>query len=265
MSDVVSFDEGIEGARSVSRDRLLLNLDGYAGPIDVLLELARDQKVDLKHIRILDLADQYMEFVQEARALRLELAADYLVMAAWLAYLKSRLLLPETGSEEEPSGAEMAAALKFQMQRLQAMRDAGEKLKALPQLDHDVFRRGTPERVKTRVITTYEATLFDLLKAYGRNRAQSGPKNLHIRPTELYSVDKAIARLSGLLGTMPSWRSLSSFMPPELLGDPLMRRSALASTFAATLEMCKAGKLRIRQDGTFGTIYLRSAAEEQQE
>src|SRR3546814_8746384 len=128
-SDVCSSDL----ARSVVRERLLLDLDGYAGPIDVLLELARDQKVDLKHIRILDLAEQYLEFVREARELRLELAADYLVMAAWLAYLKSRLLLPETGTEEEPSGAEMAAALKFQMQRLQAMRDAGGKLILLPQ------------------------------------------------------------------------------------------------------------------------------------
>jgi len=265
VSEVVSFDEGVEGARSVTRDRLLLELDGYAGPIDVLLELARDQKVDLKHIRILDLAEQYLEFVREARALRLELAADYLVMAAWLAYLKSRLLLPETGTEEEPSGAEMAAALKFQMQRLQAMRDAGERLMALRQLDHDVFRRGTPERPKTRTITTYDATLFDLLKAYGCQRAQSGPRNLQIRPSELYSVDQAIARLSGLLGAIPGWRTLSSFLPPDLRRDPLMRRSALASTFAATLEMCKAGKLRIRQDGIFGPIYLRSAAEEQQE
>jgi len=180
VSDVVPFEEGIEGARSAVRDRLLLELDGYAGPIDVLLELAREQKVDLKHIRILDLAEQYLEFVREARTLRLELAADYLVMAAWLAYLKSRLLLPETGTEEEPSGAEMAAALKFQMQRLQAMRDAGEKLILLPQLGNDIFARGTPERPRTRTITTYDATLFDLLKAYGRQRAKQGPQALHI-------------------------------------------------------------------------------------
>jgi len=266
VSEVVSFDEGIEGARSVARDRLLLDLDGYAGPIDVLLELARDQKVDLKHIRILDLAEQYLEFVREARALRLELAADYLVMAAWLAYLKSRLLLPETGTEEEPSGAEMAAALKFQMQRLQAMRDVGEKLMALPQLDNDILRRGTPERVKTRTTTTYEATLFDLLKAYGRSRVQAGPKNLQIRRTELYSVDRAAQRLTSMLGAVPGWRTLSSFLPPDMLaGDPLLRRSALASTFAASLEMCKAGKLRLRQENTFGPIYLRSAAEDQQE
>lgn len=265
MSEVVSFEEGIEGARSAARDRLLLDLDGYAGPIDVLLELARDQKVDLKHIRILDLAEQYLEFVREARALRLELAADYLVMAAWLAYLKSRLLLPETGTEEEPSGAEMAAALKFQMQRLQAMRDAGEKLMLLPQLGQSVFGRGTPERLRTRTTTTWDATLFDLLKAYGRQRAKQGPKSLHIRPTELFSVDQAASWLSAMLGKIPGWRTLSSFLPHDLRQDPLLRRSALASTFAATLEMCKAGKLRIRQEGTFGPIYLRSAAEEQQE
>ena len=265
MSEVVSFEEGVEGARSAVRDRLLLELDGYAGPIDVLLELAREQKVDLKHIRILDLAEQYLEFVREARSLRLELAADYLVMAAWLAYLKSRLLLPETGSEEEPSGAEMAAALKFQMQRLQAMRDAGEKIILLPRLGNDVFARGTPERPRTRTITTYDATLFDLLKAYGRQRAQAGPQNLQIRRTELFSVDQAVTRLARMLGAVPGWRTLASFLPPDLRGDPLLRRSALASTFAATLEMCKAGKLRIRQEGTFGTIYLRSAAEDQQE
>mgnify|MGYP000011363546 CR=1 FL=1 len=265
MSEVVPFEEAAEGERSASRDRLLLELDGYAGPIDVLLELARDQKVDLKHIRILDLAEQYLEFVREARALRLELAADYLVMAAWLAYLKSRLLLPETDSEEEPSGAEMAAALKFQMQRLQAMRDAGEKLILLPQFGNAVFGRGTPERPRTRTTTTYDATLFDLLKAYGRQRAKQGPQALHIHRTELYSVDQAVARLSTMLGAMPGWRTLSSFLPRDLRGDPLLRRSALASTFAATLEMCKAGKLRIRQDGTFGPIFLRSAAEDQQE
>lgn len=265
MSEVVPFEDGVEGARSGVRDRLLLELDGYAGPIDVLLELARDQKVDLKHIRILDLAEQYLEFVREARELRLELAADYLVMAAWLAYLKSRLLLPETGTEEEPSGAEMAAALKFQMQRLQAMRDAGEKLILLPQLGNDIFARGTPERPRTRTTTTYDATLFDLLKAYGRQRAKQGPQALHIQRTELYSVDQAVARLSAMLGAVPGWRTLSSFLPRDLRHDPLLTRSALASTFAATLEMCKAGKLRIRQDGSFAPIFLRSAAEDQQE
>ncbi len=266
MSDVIPFEEGVEGARSITRDRLLLELDGYAGPIDVLLELAREQKVDLTHIRILDLAEQYLEFVREARALRLELAADYLVMAAWLAYLKSRLLLPETGGEEEPTGAEMAAALKFQMQRLQAMRDAGQKLMVLPQLDHDFFRRGTPERLRTRTTTSYEATLFDLLKAYGRNTTRATVTSLEIKATELYSVDEAMTRLSGLFGkALPGWRSLASFLPPELRGDPLLNRSALASTFAASLELCKAGKLRIRQDGTFGPIFLRNAVDEEQD
>ncbi len=266
MSDVIPFEEGVEGARSATRDRLLLELDGYAGPIDVLLELARDQKVDLTQIRILDLAEQYLDFVKEARAIRLELAADYLVMAAWLAYLKSRLLLPEVGGEEEPTGAEMAAALKFQMQRLQAMRDAGQKLMALPQLAHDIFARGTPERLRTRTTTTYDASLYDLLKAYGRNKSRATVTNLEIKATELYSVDEAMSRLSSLFGmAVPGWRSLSSFLPPELRGDPLLTRSALASTFAASLELCKAGKLRIRQDGTFGTIYLRGTDEEQQE
>ncbi|MGO1117426.1 segregation and condensation protein A [Rhodovibrionaceae bacterium A322] len=252
------FSEDVRPALS-SSEKLLLDLDGYEGPIDVLLELSRDQKLDLTKISILALADQYLEFVQEARRLRLELAADYLVMAAWLAYLKSRLLLPdlEEGGEE-PSGAEMAAALKFQLQRLQAMRDGGEALVSRPQLGYRRLVRGQPDvQVESRTVT-YEATFYDLLKAYAATRQRSGPRGLKIVAMNLYSVDQALERLSSLVGKIPGWQRLSTFLPPELR-DNLTLRSAIASTFVASLELCKSGKLDIRQDGTYSPIFLRAA------
>lgn len=238
-----------------------LNLEGYEGPIDVLLQLSRDQKVDLTNISILQLADQYLEFVRQARSLRLELAADYLVMAAWLAYLKSRLLLPEPEGDDEPSGAEMAAALKFQLQRLQAMQNSAESLLSLPKLGSEVFARGMPEAIEIVQTSNYEATLYDLLKAYGRNKVRVEVSQLRILPGNLYSVSQAIGRLKRLLGETPGWRSLQGFLPPDLQDD-LLRRSAVATTLTASLELCREGKLRIRQDGTFGPIYLRSADEE---
>lgn len=241
---------------------LRLDLDGYEGPIDVLLQLAREQKVDLTRISILALAEQYLAFVRAARHLRLELAADYLVMAAWLAYLKSRLLLPEEAGEEEPSGAEMAAALRFQLQRLEAMQEAGRRLMLRPQLGRDFFGRGEPEPLKTVNRVRYEASLYDLLKAYAVHSARAEtPMDLRIPPMDLYSVDDAIQRLRGLIGEVPSWRTLMSFLPPEIEGSQLWR-SALASIFAASLELCREGELRIRQEGNFGPIYLRSARED---
>ena len=254
-------------------DTLVLDLEGYEGPIDMLLQLARDQKVDLTRISILALADQYLDFISRMRNLRLELAADYLVMAAWLAYLKSRLLLPEAEEGEEPSGAQMAAALKYQLQRLQAMRDAGAGLMTLPRLGRDVFARGESMPLRIVAETTYDISLYELLSAYGRSRARVQPTALRIDPADLYSVDDALIRLTGLLGKMPGWQTLSSFLPPELQGglqgglqgelqggaqDGLMLRSAIASTLAACLEMSKQGQVRIRQDGPFEPIYLRS-------
>jgi segregation and condensation protein A len=234
---------------------LVLDLDGYEGPIDMLLQLARDQKVDLTRISILALANQYLDFVSRMRKLRLELAADYLVMAAWLAYLKSRLLLPEPEEGEEPSGAEMAAALKYQLQRLQAMRDAGADLMALPRLGRDVFARGESMPLRIVAETTYVISLYELLSAYGRSQSRAQPTTLRIDPADLYSVDDALTRLTGLLGQMPGWQTLSSFLPPELQSG-LLWRSAIASTLAASLEMSKQGRVRIRQDGPFEPIYL---------
>ena len=245
--------------------QLVLDLEGYEGPIDALLQLARDQKVDLAKLSILALADQYLEFVTRARKLRLELAADYLVMAAWLAYLKSKLLLPAPEGDEEPSGAEMAAALKFQLQRLQAMQDAGMRLMALPRLGREVFPRGEPAPLRVVTTTTYRVSLFELLKSYGNIRRQREDASLRIDPSELFSVDDAIHRLSVLFGgQVPDWQTLVSFLPGDLRGG-LVWRSAIAATLAASLEMSKQGKVDLRQDGPFRPIYLRSLSQQSME
>jgi segregation and condensation protein A len=257
----VPFQEDPEGPPTAPLgERLVLDLEGFEGPIDLLLQLARDQKVDITKISILALAEQYLEFVQEARRVRLELAADYLVMAAWLAYLKSRMLLPEPEGEAEPSGAEMAAALKFKLQRLEAMQAAGRKLLDRPLLGSEFFPRGMPEAVQRVNTVVWDVTLYDLLSAYGRARKSRGEHALRILALDLYSVEDAVERLARLLGQgVPGWRTLEAFLPSDLRGGAgeLRRRSALASTFVASLQMAKAGEVEIRQDGTYGPIYLR--------
>jgi segregation and condensation protein A len=256
----MSIEEPFETpARPAANDdhRLVLDLDGFEGPIDVLLTLARDQKVDLAKISILELADQYLSFIQRARRLRLEIAADYLVMAAWLAYLKSRLLLPEPEGEGEPTGAELAAALAFQLQRLEAMQQAGERLMGRPRLGQDFFRRGAPEALKIVSRAVYDVSLYDLLKAYGDQRGrQTRASALQIAPMELYSMDEALHRLGEMLGHTPDWRTLAAFLPAGLRG--LVYRSAVAATFAASLELVRSGRAELRQDGTFGPIYLKA-------
>ena len=259
MPPEIPLDEAFEDpGKSVPSDsQFMLDLDGYEGPIDVLLNLAREQKVDLTKISILDLADQYLAFVARARRLRLELAADYLVMAAWLAYLKSRLLLPEPETlDGEPTGAQMAAALAFQLQRLEAMRAVAGKLMALPQLGHDFFCRGAPEPIPVVRTPVYAVKLYELLRAYGAiaNRKQGG--TLRILPTDIYSMDDALQRLSEMLGRSLDWQALISFLPPDW-NEGLRGRSAVAATFAATLEVVRSGRAEVRQDGIFGPIYLR--------
>ena len=206
-------------------------------------------------ISILTLADQYLEFVRQARRLRLELAADYLVMAAWLAYLKSRLLLPEPDDDEEPSGAELAAALRLQLQRLEAVQRLGQELMARPRLGREVFARGAPEPLKVVTDKVFQVSLYDLLKAYAANQTKERAGNLKIEPSDLYSVDDALQRLSRLLGGAPGWHQLANFLPADLQGG-VVWRSAVAATFAASLEMCREGKLKIRQDTPFGPIYF---------
>jgi len=244
-------------SEAVSGAELVVDLDGYEGPIDVLLNLARDQKVDLTRISILQLADQYLAFIAAARHLKLEIAADYLLMAAWLAYLKSRLLLPQPPGPGEPSGEELAAALAHRLLRLESMQKAGERLFARNLLGRDVFARGAPEGLPRSFVPVWEATLFDLLKAYGDQKLREEVATLHIPATELFSMDQALERLARIVGHVPDWRTLMSFLPPNL-GDGLVRRSAVAATFAATLEMVRSGKLQLRQDTAFGPIYLRS-------
>lgn len=237
-------------------DQLVLDLDGFEGPIDLLLALARDQKVDLARISILELADQYLAFVAEARRIRLELAADYLVMAAWLAYLKSRLLLPDPPEAEGESPAEMAQALAFQLQRLEAMREAAARLLARPQLGRDVFPRGSSD-VPARVeVVVWDASLFDLLQAYGSMRRRRDGEEYTIPEWRLYSVEEALSRLRELVGRMPDWATLSSFLPPELM-EGLVGRSVVASTLVASLELAKEGRVEIRQDGAFGPVWVR--------
>lgn len=238
---------------------LFLSLDGYEGPIDVLLTLGREQKVDLTQISILQLADQYLGFIRQARNLNLEIAADYLVMAAWLAFLKSRLLLPaEENEEEEISFEEMADALRFQLQRLEAMRGAGDELMARPRLGIEIFARGMTERISDRVRPVYHVTLFELLKAYADNKVRTEHSSLRIATTQLFAVEEAVIRLKRmLLRKIPDWQTLFSFLPTDLKGG-IVARSALASTFAASLELVKEGRIELKQDSLFGPIFLRN-------
>jgi segregation and condensation protein A len=248
-------DEGAPAAAGGEYE-LHLDLDGFEGPIDVLLTLARDQKVDLKKISILELADQYLAFIARARRLRLEIAADYLVMAAWLAYLKSRLLLPEPPADGEPSGAELAAALAFQLQRLEAMQKAGRELMGLPQYGRDFFGRGFPEPVQVIEKPVYKLALYDLLKGYGNYPGRRNEGLLQITPMNLFSMDDALHRIGEMLGQVLDWTTLQAFLPPGLQRG-LPRRAALAATFAASLELARTGRIELRQEGLFGPIFMR--------
>jgi len=250
-----SFDEDILNVAERHVESFQVDVDGYEGPLDVLLMLARDQKVDLAQISILQLADQYLAFVAEARQKNLELAADYLVMAAWLAYLKSKLLLPDLDDDEQPSGEEMAAVLAFQLRRLESMREAGKKLLELNQLGRDFFARGAPEAFTVTLRAVLDASLHDLMRAYGDMKVRQAPRSLSIDPVDLYTVENALSRIRRMLGATPDWMDLWSFLPPDDAG-PLVRRSAIASTFTASLELAREGKLNIRQEGIFDRIYL---------
>jgi segregation and condensation protein A len=237
---------------------LVVDLDVYEGPLDVLLALAREQKVDITRISILKLADQYLEFISNARDLRLEIAADYLVMAAWLAYLKSRLLLPVPETEEDGlSGEEMAEALTYRLRRLEAIRNAGARLMALPRLGLDVFPRGRPEPVPVVRNPVYQLSLFELLRAYGdQRRRKTAHADYAPMPIDLYAIEDALARIESMLGKGPDWRTLLSFLPQSLRGG-LVRRSAMAAMLTVGLEMTRTGQTELRQNFAFGPIYLR--------
>lgn len=245
-------------------DPLLLNIDGFEGPIDVLLVMARDQKVDLTKISILQLARQYLAFVDRATHLKLELAAEYLVMAAWLAYLKSRLLLPRDKDSTEPDAQAMAEALQFQLRRLEAMQKAAQDLLALPQLGRDIFGRGMPEAVQVDTDTVWDATLYDLLRAYGDIARRKEKTTQYALPVfKVMSLEDAMERMGNMLGKLPRngpfsvWTTLQSFMP-EAIKDKLYFRSSLASLMTAGLEMVKQGRMELKQDGPFRPIYMRA-------
>lgn len=253
-----------EGEESESEyDPLLLNIDGFEGPIDVLLVMARDQKVDLTKISILQLARQYLAFVDRATHMKLELAAEYLVMAAWLAYLKSRLLLPREKDSNEPDAQAMAEALQFQLRRLEAMQKAAQDLLALPQLGRDIFGRGMPEAVQVDTDTVWDATLYDLLRAYGDIARRKEKVTQYALPVfKVMSLEDAMERMGSMLGKLPRngpfsvWTTLNSFMP-EKVTDKLYFRSSMASLMTAGLEMVKQGRMELKQDAPFRPIYMR--------
>jgi segregation and condensation protein A len=240
-------------------EAFIVDLDGFEGPLDMLLALARTQKVDLREISVLKLAEQYLSFVETAQKLRLELAADYLVMAAWLAYLKSRLLLPPPDEEEGPSAEELAAYLAFQLERLEAMRDAAARLMARDQLGRDVFARGEEEAVITSRRTVWDATLLDLLRAYAQVKTKDSYTPFHVRRRKIHTVEDALRNLRRVLGASADWSILADFIPDGWRLEDA--RSAVASHFAATLEMAKRGEIELRQDAAFEPIYLRAARE----
>jgi segregation and condensation protein A len=237
---------------------LVVSLDGFEGPLDVLLALARTQKVDLAKISVLALANQYLEFIAEARKVRLELAADYLVMAAWLAFLKSRLLLPrETVADDQPTGEELAARLAFRLKRLEAMRNAAAQLMTRKRLGRDVFARGMPEGVRTIRVRQYTAVIYDLLKAYAEQRRRV-TKRVHVIPRRtVWSIKDARERLENLLGaTTGQWVELDNYLK-HYVTMPDVARTALASSFGAILEMAREGRVQLSQEKPFAPIYMR--------
>jgi segregation and condensation protein A len=252
--------EDFSTAERLAAEALVVDVDGFEGPLDLLLALARTQKVDLRRISILKLAEQYLGFVEAAKRLRIELAADYLVMAAWLAYLKSRLLLPPD-PESGPSGDELAEHLAFQLQRLEAMREAAARLMARDQLGRDVFPRGEEERPSRDLVVVHDATLIELVHAYARIKTRDDFRPLHLDRAAIYTLEAALERMRGLIGTAVDWVELAAWLPPDWTDAPERRRSATAASFAAALELAKAGRLRLRQDGAFRPIYLRSTGE----
>lgn len=244
-------------ADRLAAEALIVDVDGFEGPLDLLLTLSRTQKVDLRKISVLQLARQYLAFVEKAKTLRLELAADYLVMAAWLAFLKSRLLLPPDPTEEGPSGEELAAHLAFQLERLAAMRDAAARLMARDQLGRDFFARGQTQMVARVRRVRYTATLLDLMQGYARIRTRDDFRPFVLDREKVFTMEQALARMRGLIGYAGEWGDLMGYLPEGWEIDPVMRRSATAATFAASLELVKEGRLEIRQSGSFAPIQLR--------
>lgn len=245
----------------LAAEALIVDVDGFEGPLDLLLSLSRTQKVDLRKVSVLALAEQYLSFIEKAKALRIELAADYLVMAAWLAFLKSRLLLPPDPSDEGPSGEDLAAHLAFQLERLEAMREAAAKLMARDRLGKDFFARGVPEQVTRSRRVTYSATLIDLMQAYARIRTKDDFRPFVLDRDAVLTMEQALERMRTMVRFAGDWTDLVAYLPEGWTEDPKRRRSATAATFAASLELTKAGKIELRQGETFAPIQIKRKPE----
>ena len=245
--------------RATGEAALMIDVAGFEGPLDLLLHLARTQKVDLSRISVLALAEQYLQFVETARRVRIELAADYLVMAAWLAFLKSKLLIPQQARDEGPSGEEMAATLAFRLKRLEAMRHAAEGLVNRARLGRDVFARGAPEHIPHRSRSHFEANLYDLLSAYASLRQRQAITQVTIEKRNVWSLVDARELLTSMLGEIGEWTMLDKYLL-QYITDPALRVSAIASAFAASLELVRDGSLEIRQDGAFQPLYMRKGS-----
>jgi segregation and condensation protein A len=255
MSEDVEFDTPLSPELASDEPALIIDVEGFEGPLDLLLSLARNQKVDLAKISILALAEQYLVFIEEARRVRLELAADYLVMAAWLAYLKSRLLLPEKDGDPGPSAEDMATALAQRLQRLEAIRHAADQLSGRPQLGRDVFGRGAPEPIADIKRPEWTATLYDLLSAYAAQRQKSALAMVRFAPRNVWSLSEARAALERLVGAT-DWGRLDEYLISYMV-DPSQRATVLASSFASVLEMVREGALEMQQTGAFTPLFLR--------
>jgi segregation and condensation protein A len=250
--------ESFEAERATGEPAFKVDLDGFEGPLDLLLELARRQKVDLQRISILELANQYLAFIEAARKVRLELAADYLVMAAWLAYLKSRLLLPEPPKAETADAADLAEDLARRLRRLEEIRLAAQALMKRQMLGVDLFARGAPEGVEDRPRIVYEASLYDLLSSYSRQAQRHARAHVRMKPREVWSLSEARDALTRLVGAIADWTTLDDWIL-EVCVDEKMQRSARASSFSASLEMVREGLIELRQDAAFAPLYVRPA------
>jgi segregation and condensation protein A len=254
ISDTYSNNQPYE---SFNNDDLIVNLSGYEGPLDVLLIMAKSQKVDLMKISILQLTEQYLVFIAEVRKKNLELAADYLVMAAWLAYLKSNLLLPREETGEELTAEQMAERLKFQLKKLEAIRQVSEKLMNLPVLGTNFFNRGMPEGIRLIRTPEYYLSLYDLLKSYANQRYKSAYSSMVIERPAVYAMEEALVRLQRMVGTAFEWTKLESFLPPEF-SKGKNARSGVAGTLAAAMELVREGVLEVQQLAPFGPVFIKN-------
>jgi len=246
-----------EKINSDEENQFKILLNGFEGPIDLLLDLAKKQKVNLSNISILELAEQYLDFIQKFKKLHLEIAADYLVMAAWLTYLKSRLLLPKDDKLEDHTPEELEEALKYQLQRLEAFQSVSKKLYKRPLIGRDIFYGGSSEGLKVKYNITYSSTLFDLLRAYSTIIQQDEkPSHLTIAFSELYSVDNAIQRLKNIFGEITEWTNFLTLIP-KMNSNKIVNKSILSSNFVASLELAKNGFIDVKQNNVFGNIFVK--------